>query len=34
MKRSNPRRLFVTVVATGLLAMRAGNSARAGCQVA
>jgi PEP-CTERM motif len=34
MKRPNPRRLFVTVAATGLLAIVAGNSAHAGYQVA
>jgi hypothetical protein len=33
MKRSNSRRLFVTVVATALLAMGAGNNALAGYQV-
>jgi len=33
-KSSNSRRLFVTVAATGLLAMGAGNSAQAGFQVA
>ena len=32
-KASNSRRLFVTVAATGLLAMGAGNSAQAGYQV-
>jgi len=32
-KRSNSRRLFVTVAASGLLAIGAGNSAVAGYQV-